>query len=112
MGPKTVSAALEFFAELWIIVKFTVIGNYIAPRAILHGLAGGRREIDDCEPAMAQAAWSIEEQTFAVRPAMSDCRGHCTQRSLGRINAIKLQDSRDSAHKLVYAVPNTRSDAM
>src|SRR6266545_2209815 len=61
LGAEGMSKGVELLTNLSVVVDLAVVGNPERPVVVAHGLVTGRREVDYCETAVAEAAASLVE---------------------------------------------------
>jgi hypothetical protein len=107
-GSERLARLLQFAAQLDVVVDLAVKDDRLPAGRVGHRLVGGRREVEDRQPAMRQqtaeagvVAWRFEEM-LAVGPAVRHAARHVAQRLAVAI-VDPSDDSGDAAHSVLLA---------
>jgi hypothetical protein len=97
--PRAASGQLG--AQLAVVVDLAVEGDRQVARGRGHRLVAGRRQIDDCQAAEAQANRAVGPRAAVVGAARRERRGHRAGQGLTAraIHAVGVDEAGDAAHR-------------
>src|SRR5579864_7592462 len=99
-GAIAVSARLEIFAQILMVVQFSVVNDPEIFVFVRDGLMSGLN-IDDAQPPHGKSDIRLHEEAIIVRPAVNDALVHFRQRvALDSPRPVAMKNSANSAHDL------------